>query len=203
MSPNGKVAPNSTDAYLLRLRAALRGLPDSEIEEILREIRGHILERQEGGDRGDSERLPQILCELGSPEDIGALYRTEALVARARATFSPVLILGSAVRLATKSLIGFLSLMLGLVGYVTAAGFLWCAGAKPFLPDRIGLWRSQYRFSMGIIPPSEHAQELLGWWIIPVGLILGITVIVVTTALLRWMLRYALPAPAARFMRVK
>jgi uncharacterized membrane protein len=201
MSPNGHVAPNSVDAYSLRLRVALRGLPDSEVEEILREIRGHILERQEG--EGDSERLLKILRELGSPEDIGALYRTEALVARARTTFSPALIFGSAARVATKSLIGFLSLLLGLFGYVAAAGFLWCAGTKPFLPDRIGLWRSQYRFSMGIIPPSEHAQELLGWWIIPVGLILGITVIVVTTALLRWMLRYALPPPAARFMRVK
>lgn len=96
MSPNGHVAPISVDAYSLRLRAALRGLPDSEIEEILREIRGHILERQEG--EGDSERLLKILRELGSPEDIGALYRTEALVARARTTFSPALIFGSAYR---------------------------------------------------------------------------------------------------------
>jgi hypothetical protein len=203
MTPNGETAPKSADAYLLRLRAALQGLPDSDVEEIVREIRSHIVERQEDEVHGNSERLVQILSELGSPEDIGALYRTEALVARARATFSPVLILASAARLATKSLIGFLSLMIGLFGYVTAAGFLWCAGAKPFLPDRIGLWKSQYRFSMGIISPTEHAQELLGWWIIPVGLILGITLIVVTTALLRWMLRYALPRRAARFMRVK
>jgi hypothetical protein len=47
-----------------------------------------------------------------------------------------------------------------------------------------------------------HAQELLGWWIIPIGLIFGIAIIVATTALLRSMLRFALPTLAARFRRV-
>jgi hypothetical protein len=39
----------SADAYLLRLRSALSGLPAPGVEEILREFRSHILERQEAG----------------------------------------------------------------------------------------------------------------------------------------------------------
>jgi uncharacterized membrane protein len=173
--------PNSADAYLLRLRAALVGFPDSEVEEILREIRSYILERQEAAGTSDSRDLTKMLSELGSPEDIGELYRTEALVTRARSTFAPVLMFAAVVRLATKSVAVFASLMVALFGYLTGAAFLWCAVMKLVWPQRIGLWVSDHRFSMGdMVDRGVHSQELLGWWIIPIGLILGIAVIVAT-----------------------
>jgi hypothetical protein len=48
-----------------------------------------------------------------------------------------------------------------------------------------------------------HAQELSGWWIIPIGLVCGIGVILATTLVLRCLLRFALPPRAARLMWVK
>jgi hypothetical protein len=56
---------------------------------------------------------------------------------------------------------------------------------------------------MGEIDQGTHAQELLGWWIIPIGLSGGIVIILVTTLVLRWLLRFALPRRAARFIKVK
>jgi hypothetical protein len=194
---NQKESAASADAYLSRLRNALVGLPAPEVEEILREFRSHILERQEAGGQSNSQR---IFGELGPPEDIAALYRTESLVTRARLTLSPLLMLRAASRVATKSLLGFLSLMVALFGYLTGTAFLWCAVMKPIWPQRIGLWVSDHRFSMGEVDQGTHAQELLGWWIIPIGLICGIGIIIATTLLLRWLLRFALPPRAARFI---
>jgi hypothetical protein len=201
MNQKDSAALDSPEMYLSRLRTALSGLPAPEVEEILREFRSDILERQQVGEQSHSQR---IFGELGPPEDIAALYRTEALVVRARSTLSPVLMLRAASRVATKSLLGFLSLRVALFGYLTGAAFLWCAVMKPIWPQRIGLWVSDHRFSMGdMVNPGTNAQELLGWWIIPIGLICGVGIILATTLLLRWLLRFALPPRAARFMRVK
>jgi hypothetical protein len=198
---NQKDSAASADAYLSRLRTALVGLPAPEVEEILREFRSHIIERREVEGQSNSQR---IFGELGTPEDIAALYRTDTLVARARLTLSPLLMLRAASRVATKSLLGFVSLMVALFGYLTGAAFLWCAVMKPIWPQRIGLWVSDHRFSMGdMVDRGAHAQELLGWWIIPIGLIGGVVMILVTTLLLRWLLRFALPPLAARFTLVK
>jgi uncharacterized membrane protein len=196
---NQKSSIASADMYLSRLRTALADLPASEVEEILREFRSHILEREETG-QGNVQR---IFGELGSPEDIAALYRTDALVARARLTFSPLLMFKAASQVATKSFLGFASLMIALFGYLTGTAFLWCAVMKPIWPQRIGLWVSDHRFSMGdMVDRGAHAQELLGWWIIPIGLVCGIVIILLTTLLLRWLLRFALPPRAARLVRV-
>jgi uncharacterized membrane protein len=196
---NQKDSAASADTYLSRLRTALAGLPAPEVEEILREFHSHILEREEA----NQSNLQGIFGKLGSPEDIAALYRTDALVARARLTFSPLLMLRAASRVATKSFLGFVSLMIALFGYLTGAAFLWCAVMKPIWPQRIGLWVSDHRFSMGdMVDRGAHAQELLGWWIIPIGLVCGVVLILLTTLLLRWLLRFALPPRAARFVRV-
>jgi len=201
MNEKESAVHHSPDTYLSRLRTALAGLPAPEVEEILREFRSHIVERQEVEGQSNSQR---IFGELGPPEGIAALYRTDALVARARLTLSPLLVLKAVSRVATKSLLGFVSLMLALFGYLTGAAFLWCAVMKPIWPQRIGLWVSDHRFSMGdMVDRGAHAQELLGWWIIPIGLICGLVIILLTTLLLRWLLRFALPPRTARFIRVK
>ena len=56
---------------------------------ILQEIRGHILERAEATGELTEDRLVGILKALGRPEDIAPLYQAEALMARARSSFSP------------------------------------------------------------------------------------------------------------------
>jgi hypothetical protein len=196
---NQKDSAASTDTYLSRLRTALAGLPAPEVEEILREFRSHILERE----AARQSSVQRIFGELGSPEDIAALYRTDAIVARARLTFSPLLMLKAASRVATKSFLGFVSLMIALFGYLTGAAFLWCAVMKPIWPQRIGLWVTDHRFSMGdMVDRGAHAQELLGWWIIPVGFVCGVVIILLTTLLLRWLLRFALPPREAKLIRV-
>jgi uncharacterized membrane protein len=173
------------------LRAALDGLPAKEADEIVRELRGHILEREQSMGSGDPE-VASILADLGAPESIAALYRTEAMISRARSTFSPWLILASTARLAGKSLVGLLVFMVGLAGYGAGVAFLLCAALKPIFPESIGLWASDHALTMGVVE-AQHARELLGWWLVPVALGLCILFMAGTTFFLHWMLRYSLP----------
>lgn len=180
------------EIYLARLRKELGGLATDDIEDILRELRGHIAERASAVD-SERHRAPveQILSRLGSPQEIGSLYRADALVARARATFSPALIIRATIRWATKTVVGFLTFVAGAVGYALGASLIVCAILKPFFPAEIGLWISPHGMVLGAqMPHQAHAQELLGWWIIPYGLGVGAAFIVGTTVFLRWMLRF-------------
>ncbi|HEV2702741.1 MAG TPA: DUF1700 domain-containing protein, partial [Steroidobacteraceae bacterium] len=128
------------DVYLQRLRQALGALPPQEIAEIVREIRGHIIERAESTASLNEEALRRILTALGSPEDIASLYQTRAMVARARASTSPLLILKAAIRSAGLSLMGLATFLFGVFGYVMGIGVFVTAVLKVLYPDRVGLW---------------------------------------------------------------
>ncbi len=184
------------DTYLMNLRRCLGELPPEEVNDILREIRGHILERAEAAGELTDEKLVAILKALGNPEDIGPLYQAEAMVARARSSFSPTLILRTVLRWAMKSVLGFVVLIVGLIGYGTGVGLLFSALMKPIFPDRVGAWVGEHGhgFTIGMTDiPGKH--EVLGWWLIPVGIVVGALFIIATTRFLRWMLRFAARRP--------
>jgi uncharacterized membrane protein len=182
------------DTYLMNLRRCLGELPPEEVNDILREIRSHILERAETAGELTDEKLVAILKALGKPEDIGPLYQADAMVARARSSFSPTLIFRTVLRWAMKSALGFATFLVGFTGYGIALSFLACAVMKPIFPDHVGAWLGDGGFSMGM-KDTPGQNEILGWWIIPVGLVAGTLLVIATTRFLRWMLRFAARRP--------
>ena len=104
------------DAYLMQLRRSLGELPPDEVDEILKEIRGHILERAEASGELTEERLVAILKALGNPEQIAPLYQADACVARARSSLSPRVVMRGIHRWSTVSVWGFVLFVLGVVG---------------------------------------------------------------------------------------
>lgn len=184
------------DSYLMKLRRALRGLPQEDIAEILREIRGHILDRADAAGELTSEQLVAILKELGRPEDIAPLYHAESLVTRARSSFSPLLMLRTTMRWAMLSVSGFTVFLFTVLGYALAFGFFGAAVLKPFLPNRVGAWvEPGVGFTVGMVSHPNAGVELLGWWFIPVALLGGSICLVATTRVVRWALQWAVKSP--------
>lgn len=186
------------ESYLANLRRYLRELPPEEATDILLEIRSHIIDRAEAAGDLSDERVVQILQALGRPEEIGPLYESEAMINRARVSFSPFLILRTTLRWAMRSALGFAVFLVGLFGYTLSFGLLACAILKPIVPQNVGLWvRPNGLFNFGVIFGVSHEgmPELLGWWMIPVGIVGSTVFLVVTTHLLRIMLRYARKSP--------
>lgn len=190
MSDHAEQPQGQIDLYLANLRKHLAGLPPDDVEEILRELRGHIAERAGEPAAHDGARIEQILRDLGTPEQIGALYRADALVTHARASFSPALIIRATIRRASKTLVGLAALLAGFVGYALGASLILCAILKPFFPTYVGLWINPHALVLGAEIPRPHGHELLGWWMIPYGLGVGMAFILGTTVFLRWMLRF-------------
>ena len=190
MSDHSEQPQAQIELYLATLRKHLAGLPADDVEEILRELRGHIAERA-GGTGSAQNRAPieQVLRDLGTPEQIGSLYRADALVTHARTSFSPALIVRATIRRASKTLVGFVVFLAGFLGYALGAALILCAVLKPFFPAYIGLWINSHGMVLGAEIPRPQGHELLGWWMIPYGLGVGMGFILGTTVFLRWMLR--------------
>jgi hypothetical protein len=189
-------AERKIDAYLQRVRARLRGLSGEETHEILEELRSHIVENSAAGGEMTAATVEATLAALGSPEELGNEYVTNALLARAELSRSPFRILESLFRWASLSVAGFFVLLGSIAGYFFGGAFILVALLKPFHPETAGLWtwrdatgdlNLSLRLGFGQAPASGH--EMLGRWIIPGGLIAGCGLVILTTQTALWCTR--------------
>jgi uncharacterized membrane protein len=178
--------------YLVRLRASLIGMTLAEREDIVQEIQMHIRERS-----SDPQiSIEEILAGLGPADELAQQYQTGLLVQKARHTISPMVVLRATLRWATTGVEGFLVFMIAITGYMSGAAFLLLALLKPFFPRYTGLWVGpgafDFSFRMGatMTNPASPVHEVLGWWLIPVCLILGSLSLAVTTKLIQFLLRW-------------
>jgi uncharacterized membrane protein len=184
--------------YLAELGRSLGTMPLAERDEILREIATHIRDCEESQDS-----VENVLARLGSPRELAAEYRNGILIRRALRSFSPLLVMRATGRLATKSVVGFAIFLCAFVGYIAGAGFVITAILKPFLPRLIGLWVGPHAFTFGLwvrgsggfgigwytAEQAASVREVLGFWYIPVALVLGAIFLHVTTLVMRRLLR--------------
>ncbi|MBB5851942.1 DUF1700 domain-containing protein [Amycolatopsis umgeniensis] len=65
--------PTAVRVYLARVRSALADLPESEVEEILEDVRPHLAEME--AELGDNPKVDALIERLGSPESYAAELR--------------------------------------------------------------------------------------------------------------------------------
>lgn len=188
--------------YIIRLRARLVRLDPSEREDVVREIRAHIRDSMEESHLDAAEAL----ARLGPPEELAAAYRDAALLRRAKTSFSPLLLLRAALRLATKGAFGIVVFFCAMFGYLLGGGMVLSGLLKCVLPAHTGAWFDGDKFvtSGTLFPiPPPPAHDVLGWWYVPIaltlgGLVLAGTILVIHKSLnasQRWQSKLAGAAP--------
>jgi hypothetical protein len=174
----------------------LRGVNDEEVREIVEELRSHIMDKLAANADATPAEVDAALTALGTPEELASQYMTDNLLARAEVSRSPVQILKSLFRWASLSVAGFFVLMGSLAGYFLGAVFILGAILKPFHPRAAGLWA--FRNSTGDLELSLHlgfgsavtgGKDVLGWWIVPIGLFAGCGLVMLTTRFAVWCAR--------------
>lgn len=176
------------DHYLKRFAEHLRSFSDGEREEILGEIGAHIRDSSEQHN-GD---VAAVLNRLGNPEALAEQYRDSILMNKASRSNSPLVLLRAALRFATKGVVGVFVFVCGTLGYALGAGLVLVGLIKPLAPTHTGLWmQNGVPVSSGVlvVVPPPPAHEVLGWWIIPITLILGAMTLLITTVLIRCSLK--------------
>jgi len=207
---------NAIDQYCNRLWKALHKVPSPDRDEIVREVRGHILERLEAEPRVTEQVLTEILRAVGDPTELASEYRTQAVLRQARHSKSPWSLLRATLRWAATSVIGVVAFLATVMGYGCATAFFLCAFLKPMFPSRIGLWlapqhtlcfgywngrlsgtelygisvRPPASFVLGTLGPTDGpVRELLGAWLSPMGVLCGVLCFLATSLIARWLIR--------------
>jgi hypothetical protein len=209
-------AKAAVDDYLARLRKAFDHLPSAERDEMVEEVRSHVIERIEAEPHVTEQIVNEVLRAVGEPKELASEHRTEAMLRRAARSKSPWVLLRTTLAWATNGTAGVIALLITLTGYGCAAVCYLSVFLKPFFPARIGLWlrpehtltlgywdgrfsgaevygisvRPPVSFVLGTLGPTEGpVRELLGSWFLPVGLLCGGLFVVGTTLLARWFIR--------------
>jgi uncharacterized membrane protein len=180
------------ELYLKQVRSGLRNLPDSQVADILQELRSHVLERAQSDGVLSASAMDSALQSLGNPQEVASLYVAENFMARAESSRTPWMILRGIFFWATLSLKGSLVLLVCIIGYMFGAAFFIAALAKPFNPHAVGLWISDQgslSLMLGMTDSARHGHELLGWFLIPIGCSLGGGTLLLTTHFALWCIR--------------
>jgi hypothetical protein len=190
------IAQQRVDGYLRRVRQRLQGMREEDALEIVEELRSHILDKATLNGEMTAAGVDSAMAALGSPEELASEYITDSMLARAEVSRSPVRILESLFHWASLSVSGFVALLVTIFGYFIGGVFLLCAVMKPFHPQTAGLWlipqgaddvEISFRLGFGSVPLSS--RDLLVWWIVPVGLLAGCGLVVLTTKYAVWRAR--------------
>jgi hypothetical protein len=189
-------AQQKIETYLGSVRARLRGIDETDVRDIVTELRSHITDKVAASGGATPARVHAALAALGAPEELAGQYITDNLLAKAEITRSPVRILDVLFRWASLSVAGFFVLLASIAGYFLGGSFFLCALLKPLHPGTAGLWLipdasgdSTISLRLGFSTAPSSGKELLGWWILPLGLVIGCGLVVVTTRFAIWSTR--------------
>ncbi len=173
-------AEKKVNGYLDALRKRLRGMSELDADDIVAELRAHIVEQASAGGAMTVESVEATLAALGSPEELASEYVTDDLLARAQVSRSPVRILRSVFHLASLSFAGFCVLLTTVTGYTLGVVALLAGFMKLIHPHTAGVWLLQagddleisVRMGFGSVPAA--GREVLGKWLVPIGLVLDV-----------------------------
>jgi len=182
--------PNSIriwENYFKRVRRIIRVMDGDTRQETELEIQDHLYQGfQESEAEDEVSRLLGAIDRLGEPEEFLRQVVSEKFLKKGTRTFSPRnLILGLFFGMwgGLRQIIGgmifgvgyLLTFLLGLTSFV-----------KIILPSKLGLfvWPDG-SWIFGMAKDTAGAQEILGYWIIPLSLTLTILLYLVLTLLLK------------------
>jgi hypothetical protein len=177
------------ESYFAALSTRLSDLPRAKREEIVRELRAHVLDRLEQISAPTDGDCRTVLDALGAPEEIARQYRVELLLKRSAWRISPWSMLRTLFRWTLTGVQGYIVFVIALLGYTLGAGFYLTALLKPLFPDHVGLFISEDGLNLARFPGPPPGVDLLGPFYIPVAVFVGFLVTLLTTLAIRFVVR--------------
>ncbi len=175
------------DHYFRRVRRFSKSINLKLQEELKLEIQDHLYESfsRETGE-SEADRLLNAIDKIGDPEEYIKPMAAEKLLINAAQSFNPKTIFKGLYYYIWGGVKRFCIAVLFGIGYAISLILGFFALLKPFLPETSGLLiNSRGGLAFGIIEDIKDIRaDILGYWIIPIGIILSVTIYMGLTRLL-------------------
>lgn len=189
MTENEKL-PAEAEDFLRQLRSGLGRLPQDEREDILREVRSHLRDRQGSG-------TARLLDGFEDAQTYASRFVSEAALRGALAQGTSVE-LGRALLTGAKSGLFMLLTVVPIAAAQLAGGLLVISGVlKPFMPSHIGLFvdpRGGFLALGAYAGGVRAAHEVLGFWAVPLFITTGVALLWLGNRALRLLAKRKLAA---------
>ena len=178
--------------YLYVLERSLRAAVSGELaSDAVREVETHIRERviESDGTPNERDALERILAQLGTPANVARAYSMELMMEEAAVGGRVLAIIRSLFHMATTGALGFFGALAAFIGYAIGGSFVILAMLKPIFPNNVGIWTTPDGWMRwgGLFPAPAGAGPGGGYAIIPIFLVIGLALLVVThRAARRW-----------------
>jgi len=177
------------ESYFAALTTQLSDLPQAKREEVVRELRAHVLDRLEQITVPTDDHCRTVLKAMGTPEEIARQYRVELLLNRSAWRISPWSMLRTLFRWTLTGIQGYIVLMVALLGYTLGASFYITALLKPLFPHNVGVFISDPGLNLARFPDPPQGSEIFGIYYVPVAVLLGFLFTLGTTVAIRLVVR--------------
>ena len=169
--------PDALEKYLQAVAGNLSSMSSEDRLEVVRELRSHVLDIVDGDLSED--KLTRALAALGPPKSVAQINLRMRAACAAVSGRTPWSTSRTWARFACVGGEGLWVLVVSSVGYAFSGCWLLTALAKPFFPDRVGLWvlpdaAGDLSLSLGRHEFGVVGNDIFGWWIIPMGISLAI-----------------------------
>ena len=187
--PEDAKLPETAEHYLRDVRRGLGTLDARERDDVIAELRSHLLERK---GQGKNDLLEGF-------EDAASLARdfvSERALEGALSRGTPWAFVRAILVSAGESLVTLAALVPLVLLQIVAFFSLLTAALKPFSPGDFGLWVGEGQLYVGRRSPTVH--EVLGWWGMPVLVVFGVVLFWASSRGLRALARSRLAAHRLR-----
>ena len=177
------VAKKIWHQYFRRVKRCAKPLKAHQQEELILEIQDHLLEsfKQETGDN-EPEKLLNAIDKLGDPEEYLKPMIADRLLSSASSTLNPKTIFRGLYYDLFGDIKSFLLSLAFSLGYLAAFVFAVLSILKIFFPDNIGFFINETGgILIGIIGGESLKTDILGYWDVPLGLLVSLIIYLVLT----------------------
>lgn len=183
-----KVAAKIWNQYFSRINRFSKTLNKDQQEELQLEIQDHLYEsfKQETGE-SEPVKLLNAIDKIGDPEEYIKPLVADMLLSSASRTLNPKTIIKGLYYNIFEGIKHLFVSLFFVIGYLIAITFGSMAILKLFFPKNVGFFiYKSGGHAFGIIgDPINVRTEILGYWIIPIGIVLSLLLYFLLTRSLR------------------
>ncbi len=179
-----KDAQRVYDNYMKNLSNVLKPILEEDRQDVLMEYNSHIYEHlQSNKSRPELNELLNAIEKLGAPEEVLKPLIADKSLEKATKSFNPLHIFKALL----LNISNGISYVIFFFLYLSLGTFVFLIFAKLFNSDHVGVFYKDNRFqALGWVKETSNYSEILGYWFIPVMILITITIYLLITLLLKF-----------------